>query len=74
MVFAEFFKILEKYLWYFTIILLLPLSVAILYDFFLEEPYFQTSSTLAFLQTIGVCLILTAFAAFLGAKREEEFY
>src|SRR5580692_3884319 len=65
---AEICKVLEKYLLYFTGVLLLPLGVAILYDFFIEEPYFQTPATFAFLETMAVCLILSKIAFFYGRR------
>jgi len=65
---TEICRVLEKYLLYFAGVLLLPLGVAILYDFFIEQPYFQTPSTFAFLETIAVCLILSKIAFFCGRK------
>lgn len=72
MSFSMICKILGKYLLYFSVILLLPLGVSILYDFFIEEPYFQTSATFAFLETMGICLFLSALTSYWGTKAQKR--
>lgn len=69
---AAICRVLEKYLLYFAGVLLLPLGVAVLYDFFIEEPYFKTSATLAFVETIGVCLLLSLIAFCFGRKAAKR--
>ena len=69
---TEICRVLEKYLLYFAGVLLLPLGIAILYDFFIEQPYFQTPATFAFLQTIGVCLALSLVAFYIGRKATKR--
>src|SRR2546427_12738578 len=69
---SEICKILGKYLLYFSGVLLLPLGVSVLYDFFIEEPYFQTPATFAFLETIVICLLLAAAAAYCGRKAKSR--
>lgn len=64
-------KVLEKYLLYFACVLLLPLGVAALYDYVIEKPYFTTSATVAFLQTMGVCLSLS-FVAHLVSRKQPK--
>src|SRR2546427_12106503 len=69
---SEICKILGKYLLYFSGVLLLPLGGSVLYDFFIEEPYFQTPATFAFLETIVVCLLLAAAASYCGRKAKSS--
>ena len=69
---AEICKILERYLLCFAGVLLLPLGVAVLYDFFIEEPYFQTPATVAFLETIAVCLLLSLIAHYFARKAKKR--
>lgn len=65
-------KFLEKYLLYFACVLLLPLGVAILYDYAIEKPYFSTPATVAFLQTIAICVALSFIANFIGRKQPKR--
>jgi len=69
---SEICKVLARYLWWFAVVLFLPLAVALLYDFVLEEPYFKTTATFAFLQTMGVCLIVASLLNFLGRKAAKR--
>ena len=69
---SEICKVLARYLWWFAVVLVLPLEVALLYDFVIEEPYFKTSATFAFFQTMGVCLILASLLHFFGRKAAKR--
>lgn len=69
---TEICRVLEKYLLYFAGVLLLPLCIAVLYDFFIEQPYFEVPATFAFLETIAVCLFLSLIAFFFGRKATKR--
>jgi len=56
---SEISRVLSKFFYTLSAILLLPLSVAVLYEFFLDKTiYFKTPATFAFLETIAVCIVL----------------
>jgi trk system potassium uptake protein len=74
MFFREISRILGRYLLYFTLILIIPLGIAIAYDFFLEPHSPQVHSTWAFLLTIAVCLILALIFVYFGKKAVGTLY
>lgn len=69
MIYSEISRVLGRYLMYLSGILLIPLGVAILYDFYFDEKiYFKTPATFAFLETLAICVILSALFRTLGKK------
>ncbi|MBN1914941.1 MAG: TrkH family potassium uptake protein [Parachlamydiales bacterium] len=71
MLYKEIFRILGKYLKYFTIVLTIPLGVALYYDFIVShQDYPQPSSWVSFITTIIICIILSALFSFFGEKAE----
>ncbi len=65
-------RILGVYLFFFSLILLIPLSVAIYYDFFASSVlYPQPCSSLAFIVTILITMLLSFFLWFFNRKTEE---
>jgi trk system potassium uptake protein TrkH len=70
--YREIFKIISKFLFYFSLILLLPLSVAIYYEFI--DISLLPNSTMAFIYTIIVTLVLAIFFFYLGKKADGIFY
>lgn len=75
MFYSEISRVLGKYFLYLAGILLIPLAVAIGYEFFLEKTiYFSTSATVAFLETIGVCLAAALLCYFFGKKSTGVLY
>lgn len=69
MFFREISRILGRYLIYFTLILCLPLGVAITYDFFLERNSpAQLRSTEAFIWTIATSFFLALIFLHFGKK------
>lgn len=69
---SQICKALARFLWWFAVILMLPLAIALLYDFVLEKPYFKTTATFAFLQTMGVCLLIACVLNLLGRKAAKR--
>ncbi len=67
-------RFLGRYLFYFSLILLIPLAVAILYDFFLKEELPYSSSTEAFAGTLLVSLILAGLFYYLGKKGSSTLH
>ena len=61
-------RFLGRYLFYFCLILLIPLAVAILYDFFLTENLPFLPSTGAFASTLGITLILSGLFFYVGKR------
>jgi trk system potassium uptake protein TrkH len=56
-------------------ILLIPLGVAVYYEFFLEKQiYFSIPATFAFLGTIGICLICSTLFRWWGRKARGTLY
>lgn len=74
MLFQEISRFLGRYLFYFTLILCLPLSIAIFYQFFgdpLSHP--QPHGSLAFAKTIGISLLLSICFLYFGKKASGNF-
>ncbi|HEY2811227.1 MAG TPA: TrkH family potassium uptake protein [Rhabdochlamydiaceae bacterium] len=63
---------MAKYLLYFTVVLLLPLGVSILYDFFIDKPHFHIPTTVAFLVAIAITLGLAGLASLCGNKAQKR--
>ncbi len=75
MSFTEISRVLGRYFFYLAAILVLPLGVAILYEFFLEKTvYFPLSASLAFLLTIGICLICGVSFRYAGRYSHRALY
>ena len=70
--YTEIFKIISKFLFYFSLILIIPLFVAIYYEFIDISPH--PNSTFAFIKTIFVSLLLSYGFYFLGKKANGIFY
>lgn len=68
MSYTEISRVLARFFLYLAAILVLPLSVSIAHEFFLDKIYFQTPATFAFLQTIGLCLIFSSICQAFGRK------
>lgn len=66
-------KILSKYLFYFAAVLTLPLFAAAYYQFF-SSSHPQPHSTLAFLSTLIICLLLAFLLRFLGRSATDSLY
>lgn len=74
MLLGEISRFLGRYLVYFTVILCVPLAVAIFYEFFLDSStHPQVHSTFAFAKTIGINLALASLLLYLGRKASGNF-
>ncbi|HUD01957.1 MAG TPA: TrkH family potassium uptake protein, partial [Rhabdochlamydiaceae bacterium] len=75
MSYAEISRVLGRYFLYLAAILLIPLGVAVYYEFFLEKQiYFSIPATFAFLGTIGICLICSTLFRWWGRKARGTLY
>jgi trk system potassium uptake protein TrkH len=75
MSYREISRTLGRYFLYLAAIVLIPLGVAITYEFFLEKTiYFSTPATFAFLETIAICLLCSQFFTFLSRKSTGTLY
>jgi trk system potassium uptake protein TrkH len=75
MSFAEISRVLSRYFLYLAAILLIPLSVAIAYEFFIEKKiYFSVPATFSFLETIGICLVSSMLCRWWGRKARGTLY
>lgn len=73
--FKDISRFLGRYLFYLSLILLIPLGVAAYFQFCLsplEHP--QTHSTIAFLQTFFICLALALLFSTLGKKASGQLH
>lgn len=68
-----FSKIISKYLFYLSGLILIPLIVAFYYQFF-SRAHPQPHTTLAFGITLIICLLVASFLYFYGKKAKEELY
>ncbi len=66
-------KIISKYLFYLSALLLVPTTVAAYYQF-LSDSHPQPHTTLPFLYTLTTALILALFLRFIGRKAPELVY
>lgn len=74
MLFREISRFLGRYLLYFTLILCIPLTIAIAYEFFLEpSSHPQPHSSIAFAKTIGISLILALGFLYFGKRASGNF-
>ncbi len=75
MFFANIFRILGKYLFYFALVLCFPLGVAIYYEFMVPpEMHPQPHGTMAFLGSLLFCTFLALFFHLLGRKADRHLY
>src|SRR5690348_17213684 len=75
MSFTEISKVLSKYFFYLSAILLIPLSVSFVVEWIIEkQSLFSTSATTAFLQTIVITLFLAALFFGLGRHSKRPLY
>lgn len=73
MCFREIFKLLSSYLNFLGLILLLPFSVSLYFQFFTSsESHPQAHSSLAFLVTIAITFLLAFIFKFRFSKHEER--
>lgn len=70
MVFA---KILSRYLFYLSLVLLAPLCLAGFYQFF-SNSHPQPHSFFAFLWTLAICLAIALILRFIGRNAAEQLY
>ncbi|MBS0607016.1 MAG: TrkH family potassium uptake protein [Verrucomicrobia bacterium] len=75
MLYREIFRFLGRYLTYFTLILLLPLAVAVFYEFF-QDPanHPQLHSSFAFGATMAVSLALASTFLYFGKNATGNFH
>ncbi|MGE0670170.1 MAG: TrkH family potassium uptake protein [Parachlamydiales bacterium] len=75
MLYREIFRFLGRYLTYFTLILLLPLAVAVFYEFF-QDPanHPQLQSSFAFGATMAVSLALASTFLYFGKNATGNFH
>ncbi len=75
MLFANIFRILSRYLFYFSLVLCFPLGVAIYYEFIAPpEAHPQPHGTVAFLGSFIFCIFLGVIFRFLGRKGDRHVY
>ncbi|MBS0653345.1 MAG: TrkH family potassium uptake protein [Verrucomicrobia bacterium] len=75
MLYREIFRFLGRYLTYFTLILLLPLAVAVFYEFFHDPAYHpQLHSSFAFGATMAVSLGLASTFLYFGKNATGNFH
>ncbi|HEU64251.1 MAG TPA: TrkH family potassium uptake protein [Chlamydiae bacterium] len=70
--YQEVSKIIGKLLFYFSLILIIPLLIALYFEFIFKTPH--PNSTLAFLKTILVSLILSGIFLYFGKKATGVFF
>ncbi len=70
--YQEVCKLLGKLLFYFTLILLIPVGIGIYYEYISSS--LKPGSTVAFIQTIFVSLILSAIFLFFGRNATGVFF
>jgi trk system potassium uptake protein len=75
MSYKEVCRFLGNYLLYFTIVLCIPLIIALYYEF-IENPIknLQPNSSLAFLETIVICLAIGFIFKFIGRRAKHALY
>lgn len=75
MSYAEISRVLGRYFVYLAGILLIPLSIAVAYEFFIDKIfYFSTPASLAFLETISICLLSSMLFRWWGRKAKGTLY
>jgi trk/ktr system potassium uptake protein len=70
--YRELSRIIGNYLLYFAIILCIPFSVSIYFDFFQSSNY--PTSSLEFLETIGACLVIATIFKLFGTKAKGQIF
>lgn len=75
MLYKDISKILGNYLFYFALILCLPLAVAIYFEYIADSAsHPQPHTSLEFLETILICIACALFLRFLGRKASGVLY
>jgi trk system potassium uptake protein TrkH len=75
MAYTEISRVLSRYFLYLAGILLIPLCVAISYEFVIEKTiYFSIPATFAFLETIAICLVCSMLFQWWGRKAKGTLY
>lgn len=76
MLFSDIFRILGNYLFCFAIILCIPLGVSIYFEYVTPEShrYFQPPATMAFFETILICLVIAFLCRLSGRKARGFIY
>lgn len=75
MIFREIWKILGAFFLAFSLMLLIPLGLAVYYEWITDTPPITPPSALAFLETFGIGLAIAAILLFLGRKAHgKELY
>jgi len=73
--FREISRYLGRYLIYLTLILLVPLGVAVFYEFAVDsQSHPQAHSSIAFIEAMGVCLFLALVFLHFGKKAQGTLY
>jgi len=73
--YREISRILGNYLLYFALILCVPLGVAIYFQFVLDDQANpKPDSTIEFLATLGICLLIAYIFKFFGKKSEGNVH
>jgi trk system potassium uptake protein TrkH len=74
MLFREISHFLGRYLFYFSLILCIPLIVALFFEFLCEaSTHPQAHSTFAFAKTVGISLFLAALFLYFGRRSSGNF-
>lgn len=75
MLYAEICRVLGKYFLALAAILVIPLAVSILYEFFLDDKiYLQNYASAAFLETLGISLFTSLILSFIGRSAKGVLY
>ena len=75
MSYIEISRVLSRYFLYLAGILVIPLCVAISYEFFIEKTiFFPIPASFAFLGTIAICLICSMLFQWWGKKAKGTLY
>ncbi|HEX4840022.1 MAG TPA: TrkH family potassium uptake protein [Rhabdochlamydiaceae bacterium] len=75
MSYTEISRVLGRYFLYLAGILVIPLGVAIFYEFIIDKTfYFSIPATFAFLATIAVCLLCSLLFQWFGRKAKGTLY
>ncbi len=72
MQYREILKVLGKYLYWFSLILVIPLIIALYFEFVRPSPH--PNSTIAFLETIAVTLGVASLFYYFGHKSKETLH
>ncbi|NGX28554.1 MAG: Trk system potassium uptake protein TrkG [Candidatus Anoxychlamydiales bacterium] len=70
--YKEVSKIIGKLLFYFSLMLIIPLFISLYFQFIYKTPH--PNATIPFLETIAVCLILSGIFLYFGKKASGVFF